>query len=298
MGDIINISSIHDYNDFLGIETLNPLVTFIDFREVKVLKHKRKYYGFYSIYLKEKIHGKLTYGRSQYDYQEGTLVFVAPGQVAGIDDGGETLNPEGYALLFHPDLLRGTSLARKMKEYTFFSYEVNEALHMSERERQTIFNCFAEIQEELHHTIDKHSRGILTSNIEVLLNHCLRFYDRQFATREVINRDVLTRFETLMLDYFNSDKPEQNGLPTVAWCADQLHFSANYFGDLIKKETGKSAIEYIHLAVINRVKVLLASTSKTVSEIAYEVGFQYPHHLSRVFKKVVGCTPNEFRNAM
>jgi transcriptional regulator len=169
---------------------------------------------------------------------------------------------------------------------------------MSERERQTIFNCFAEIQEELHHTIDKHSRGILTSNIEVLLNHCLRFYDRQFATREVINRDVLTRFETLMLDYFNSDKPEQNGLPTVAWCADQLHFSANYFGDLIKKETGKSAIEYIHLAVINRVKVLLASTSKTVSEIAYEVGFQYPHHLSRVFKKVVGCTPNEFRNAM
>lgn len=209
MGDIINISSIHDYNDFLGIETLNPLVTFIDFREVKVLKHKRKYYGFYGIYLKEKIHGKLTYGRSQYDYQEGTLVFVAPGQVAGIDDGGETLNPEGYALLFHPDLLRGTSLARKMKEYTFFSYEVNEALHMSERERQTIFNCFAEIQEELHHTIDKHSRGIITSNIEVLLNHCLRFYDRQFATREVINRDVLTRFETLMLDYFNSDKPEQ-----------------------------------------------------------------------------------------
>ena len=263
MNDIINISSIHDYNEFLGIETLNPLVTFIDFRKINILKHKRKYFGFYGIYLKEKIHGKLTYGRSQYDYQEGTLVFVAPGQVAGIDDGGETLNPEGYALLFHPDLLRGTSLAHKMKEYTFFSYEVNEALHMSERERQTIFNCFTEIQEELHHTIDKHSRNIITSNIEVLLNHCLRFYDRQFDTREAINRDVLTRFEALMLDYFNSDKPEQNGLPTVTWCADQLHFSANYFGDLIKKETGKSAIEYIHLAVINHVKELLASTSKT-----------------------------------
>ena len=178
MGDIININSIHDYNEFLGIETLNPLVTFIDFKDVKVLKHKKKLYGFYGIYLKEKIHGKLTYGRSRYDYQEGTLVFVAPGQVAGIDDGGETPNPEGYCLLFHPDLLRGTSLARKMKEYTFFSYEVNEALHMSERERQTIFNCFAEIQEELHHRIDKHSRSIITSNIEVLLNHCLRFYDR------------------------------------------------------------------------------------------------------------------------
>ena len=310
MGDIININSIHDYNEFLGIETLNPLVTFIDFKDVKVLKHKKKLYGFYGIYLKEKIHGKLTYGRSQYDYQEGTLVFVkekihgkltygrsqydyqegtlvfvAPGQVAGIDDGGETPNPEGYCLLFHPDLLRGTSLAKKMKEYTFFSYEVNEALHMSERERQTIFNCFTEIEEELHHRIDKHS-------------HCLRFYDRQFATREAINRDVLTRFEELMTGYFDSDKPEQIGLPSVAWCADQLHFSANYFGDLVKKETGKSAIEYIHLTVINRVKDLLASTNKTVSEIAYEVGFQYPHHLSRMFKKVAGCTPNEYRSAI
>ena len=295
MGDIINLNSIHDYNEFLGIETLNPLVTFIDFRQVKVLKHNRKCYGFYGIYLKEKIHGTLTYGRSQYDYQEGTLVFVAPGQVAGIDDGGETPNPEGYCLLFHPDLLRGTSLARKMKEYTFFSYEVNEALHMSERERQTIFKCYTEIEEEQHHSIDKHSRSIITSNIEVLLNHCLRFYDRQFATRETINRDVLTRFEELMTGYFDSDKPEQIGLPTVAWCADQLHFSANYFGDLIKKETGKSAIEYIHLTVINRVKDLLTSTNKTVSEIAYQVGFQYPHHLSRLFKKVVGCTPNEYR---
>ncbi len=295
MGDIININSIHDYNEFLGIETLNPLVTFIDFKNVKVLKHKKKYYGFYGIYLKGKVHGQLTYGRSRYDYEEGTLVFVAPGQVAGIDDGGETLNPEGYALLFHPDLLRGTSLARKIKEYTFFSYEVNEALHMSERERQTIFNCFTEIEEELHHNIDRHSRSIITSNIEVLLNHCLRFYDRQFVTREAINRDVLIRFEELMAKYFDSDKPEQIGLPTVAWCADQLHFSANYFGDLIKKETGKTAIEYIHLAVINRVKDLLASTDKTVSEIAYEVGFQYPHHLSRLFKKVAGCTPNEYR---
>ena len=297
MDDIINISSIHDYNEFLGIETLNPLVTFIDFRQVKVLKHKKKLYGFYGIYLKEKIHGELTYGRNRYDYQEGTLVFVAPGQVAGIGDGGETPNPEGYALLFHPDLLRGTSLARKMKEYTFFSYEVNEALHMSGRERQTIFNCFTEIQEELRHSIDKHSRSIITSNIEVLLNHCLRFYDRQFATREAINSDVLTRFEELLAGYFDSGKPEQIGLPTVAWCADQLHFSANYFGDLIKKETGKSVIEYIHLTVINRVKDLLASTGKTVSEIAYEVGFQYPHHLSRMFKKVAGCTPNEYRSA-
>ena len=186
-------------------------------------------------------------------------------------------------------------LGRKIKEYTFFSYEVNEALHMSERERLTVFSCFNEIEEELQHAIDKHSRSIIVSVIEVLLNHCLRFYDRQFATRAVINSDVLTRFEALLGSYFDSDKPEELGLPSVAWCADQLHFSANYFGDLVKKQTGKSAIEYIHLAIINRVKDLLLGTNKTVSEIAYEVGFQYPHHLSRLFKKVAGCTPNEYR---
>ena len=291
----MNLNSVRDYNDFLGLETLNPLVSFIDFSKVRVLKHRRKCGTFYAIFLKEKIHGQVVYGRGKYDYQEGTLVFVAPGQVAGIDDGGETVNPQGYALVFHPDLIRNTPLARKMKDYTFFSYEVNEALHMSERERQTVFNCFLEINEELQHAIDKHSRSIITANIEVLLNHCLRFYDRQFETRRIINHDVLTRFEALIANYFYSEAPQQIGLPTVGWCADKLHFSPNYFGDLIKKETGKTAIEYIHIATINRVKDLLAGTGKTVSEIAYEVGFQYPHHLSRLFKKITGVTPNEYR---
>ena len=295
MSDILYLNSISDYNDFLGLETLHPLISFIDFSKVKVLPHRRKSGSFYAIFLKESIHGPVTYGRGKYDYQEGTLVFVGPDQVAGIDDGGETLNPKGYALVFHPDLIRGTSLARKMKEYTFFSYEVNEALHMSDRERQTVFNCFSEIEEELQHTIDKHSRNIIVSNIEVLLNHCLRFYDRQFATRRASNKDVLARFESLLADYFESDNPQELGLPSVNWCADRLHFSPNYFGDLVKKETGKSAIEYIHLTVINRVKDLLMGTDKTVSEIAYEVGFQYPHHLSRMFKKVTGFTPNGYR---
>ena len=298
MSAILDLKSIDDYNKFLGLETLNPLVSFVDFSNVKVLPHRRKCFNFYGVFLKEKIHGPLAYGRGKYDYQEGTLVFIAPGQVGGIDDDGETLNPQGYALLFHPDLIRNTSLARKMKDYTFFSYEANEALHMSERERQTVFNCFYEIRDELQHAIDKHSRSIITANIEVLLNHCLRFYDRQFVTRKVVNKDVLVRFENLMADYFDSDKPQELGLPSVNWCADQLHFSPNYFGDLVKKETGKSAIEYIHFAIINRVKDLLLGTNKTVSEIAYEVGFQYPHLLSRMFKKVVGCTPNEYRSAI
>lgn len=295
MSEILDLKTINDYNKFLGLETLNPLVGFVDFSKVEVLPHRRKCFGFYAVFLKEKIHGTLTYGRSKYDYEEGTLVFVAPGQVAGIDDDGFTPRPQGYALLFHPDLFRGTAFARKMKEYTFFSYEVNEALHMSDRERQTIFNCFGEIQEELAHNIDRHSRSIILSNIEVMLNHCLRFYDRQFATREAINSDVLTRFEALLNGYFDSDRPERIGLPSVAWCADQLHFSPNYFGDLVKKQTGKSAIEYVHIAIIERVKDRLRETDKTVSEIAYEVGFQYPHHLSRLFKKMTGMTPNEYR---
>ena len=153
---------------------------------------------------------------------------------------------KGWALLFHPDLLLGTSLGRKMKDYSFFSYEANEALHMSGREREIVINCFQEIREELEHAIDKHSRSIITANIEVFLNHCVRFYDRQFITRKDVNKDILTRFEDLLNGYFESDAPVSYGLPSVAFCADKLNLSANYFGDLIKKETGKSAQDPIH----------------------------------------------------
>ena len=197
--------------------------------------------------------------------------------------------------MFHPDLLRGTSLGRRMADYSFFSYASNEALHMSEREHQIIINCFREIREELQHAIDKQSKQIITANIEVLLNHCVRFYDRQFVTREIVNKDLLTRFEELLRGYFTSDKPQSIGLPSVAWCADQLHLSANYFGDLVKKETGKSAQEYIQLTIIDRAKELLLNSNRSVSEIAYMLGFKYPHHLSRLFKKVTGVSPNEYR---
>ena len=295
MSELLDLKTIDDYNRFHGLETQHPLVSLADFSKMEKCPHHRMRLGFYAILLKEEIYGTLTYGRNKYDYEAGTLVFIAPGQVIGIDDGGYTPHPQGYGLFFHPDLTRGTSLAHKMKDYTFFSYEVNEALHMSERERQTVFNCFGEIEEELRHDIDKHSRSIIVSNIEVLLNNCLRFYDRQFATRSVINSDVLTRFRTLLNDYFNSDRPEEQGLPSVAWCADQLHFSANYFGDMVKMQTGKSAIECIHQAVIDKVKDLLLETDRTISEIAYETGFRYPQHMTRLFKKTVGCAPKEYR---
>lgn len=295
MGDIIKLNTIQEYNTLLGAETLHPLVSITDFSSLKSIQHCRKNFGFYCVFYKELQCGTLQYGRNQYDYQDGTLVFISPGQVAGVNDGGETVNPKGLALMFHPDLLYGTPLARRMKDYTFFSYESNEALHMSERERQIILNCFNEIKEELEHAIDKHTKQIIASNIETMLNHCIRFYERQFITREVANRDLLDNFERILNTYFASEKPQTNGLPSVGYCAEQMFLSPNYFGDLIKKETGKSAQEYIQLTVMEKVKELLAENNKTVSEIAYELGFKYPHHLSRVFKKVVGKTPNEYR---
>lgn len=295
MGTIKKLDTIQEYNLTYGVETLHPLISIVDFSTLESLPHGRKNFGFYAVFLKQLNCGELSYGRSTYDYQEGTLVFVAPGQVAGVDDDGVTLNPKGWALLFHPDLIRGTSLGRKMKDYSFFSYEANEALHTSERERQIIINCFEEIHEELQRGVDKHSKDIIASTIELMLNHCQRFYDRQFITRETLNKNILVRFENLLNDYFESDQPQLVGLPSVQYAADKLHLSANYFGDLIKKETGKSAQESIQLFVIEKVKERLYDNNKTISEVAYELGFKYPHHLSRMFKKIVGVSPNEYR---
>jgi len=293
----MNFDTIHDYNTYLGIETLHPLVCSIDCSELKKqFTQVRKRFGFYLIFLKDVKCGDLVYGRHTYDYQEGTLVFIAPGQVVGNDDTGELFELRGRALCFHPDLLRGTLLGQKMKEYTFFSYESNESLHMSERERHIIVNCFQDIKEELEHSIDKHSKSIITANIEVFLNHCLRFYDRQFITRENVNKDTLSCFEQLLNNYYESDKPQTIGLPSVQYFADELHLSANYFGDLIKKETGKSAQEYIQLKMIEKSKDKLYNPEKSINEIAYELGFKYPHHFSRMFKKIIGSSPSEYRS--
>lgn len=262
---------------------------------LKDIKHCCKEFGFYCIYYKNLECGTIQYGRSKYDYQEGTMLFIAPGQIAGINDGGATPSPRGYVLMFHPDLLYGTPLARRMKDYNFFSYDSNEALHMSEREKQIILNCFHEISAELEHAIDKHTKQIIASTIETMLNYCTRFYDRQFITREIPNRGILSRFEKTVHQWFESGKAREFGLPTVQMCASEACLSPNYFGDLIKKELGKTAQEYIRLYVIDRAKELIAENELNVSEIAYELGFKYPHHLTRVFKKVTGMTPNEYR---
>lgn len=237
----------------------------------------------------------MIYGRQRYDYQKGSVICLAPGQVIGIEDTGEEFQPQGYALCFHPDLIRGTNLGRSIKEYTFFSYEVNEALHLSERERHTFIDCLMNIQEELQHSIDRLSKRLIANHIELLLNYCLRFYERQFITRQNTNRDILTRFERFLNLYFADENAMQKGLPTVKYCAAELYLSPNYFGDLIKKETGKTALEYIQDKIIDIAKERLLLPDHSISEVAYQLGFQYPQHFTRVFKKATGMTPHEYR---
>lgn len=185
-------------------------------------------------------------------------------------------------------------LARAMKDYSFFSYDANEALHMSEKEKKIILGCIEEIKTELANNIDRHTKQIVTSYLGTMLNHCVRFYERQFITREVSNRGIMGKLETLLNDYFDNNRQEEQGLPSVQYCARELCLSPNYFGDLIKKETGNTATEYIQRFVIERAKILLAEGVLNISETAYELGFKYPHHLTRVFKKVTGRTPYEY----
>ena len=298
MDNIIRFETINDYNAFNNNETLHPLVSVVDLSKANPRQGSKMYFGFYTIFLKDVKCGDLTYGRHTYDYQEGTLVFLAPGQVAGVNSNGETYQPKGYALVFHPDLIYGTTLGKHISDYSFFSYAFHEALHLSERERKIVLDCFSKIEYELEHAIDTHSKKLIVSNIELFLNYCTRFYDRQFITRDNVHKGVLEKFEVLINDYFQSDKPQAIGLPSVAWCADELHLSAGYFGDLVKKETGRTAQEYIQSKVIDVAKEKIFDQSKSVSEIAYELGFKYPQHFSRLFKQRVGQSPNEYRGML
>lgn len=289
-------NTVTEYNAFNKNETKHPLVSVVDLSKADPRQGSRMYFGFYTIFLKDVKCGDLVYGRNTYDYQEGTLVFFAPGQVAGMNSNGETYQPKGYALVFHADLIHGTALGRHIQDYTFFGYQSSEALHLSERERKIVLDCFSKIEYELEHAIDKHSKRLIVSNIELFLDYCLRFYDRQFVTRDHVNGGVLEKFESLLNNYFHTDKPQTIGIPSVAYCADELNLSANYFGDLIKKETGKTAQEYIQKKIIELAKDKIFDPGKTVSQIAYELGFKYPQHFARLFKQRVGYSPVEFRS--
>ncbi|MBE9462168.1 helix-turn-helix domain-containing protein [Dyadobacter subterraneus] len=295
MEEIVKIRSVAQYNAIRGIMTKHPLVTVIDLSKAQPMPAKTFNFGLYAVGLKETDYGQLRYGRKHYDYQEGSLIFIAPGQVIGVQPGVEPFAPKGWVLLFHPDLINGTPLGKHIQDYSFFSYDVYEALHLSDKEKSIVIDCFLKIQYELDQNIDKHSKVLISSNIELLLNYCTRFYDRQFITRDMANKGILERFESLLKDYFSSDKPQNEGLPSVAFCAEALHLSPNYFGDLVKKETGTSALEYIQSKVIDVAKERLFDMNKSSSEIAYELGFKYPQHFTRLFKQKAGVTPNDYR---
>lgn len=293
--EMIVIDSVDRYNEIFGLETRHPLVSIIDLAKSTTWPTRAWFrYEVYALYLKNVKCGDIKYGRQYYDYQDGTIVCFAPGQITDLEM-LPNIQPNAHGILFHPDLIRGTALGQEIKKYSFFSYETNEALHISEEERQTVMDCLQKITTELEHSIDKHSRRLICANIGLLLDYCMRFYERQFDTRNGVNKDIIVRFEHLLNEYFEGDTPQNQGLPSVKYFADKVFLSANYFGDMVRKQTGKTVSEYIQDKMIELAKEQLMSSNKTMSQIAYEIGFQYPQHLSRMFKRIVGMTPNQFR---
>lgn len=300
MEKVVNINNISEFNAANNQKTLHQLVTVIDYSkanprdwgDVESIKFQ---YGLYSVILKDVVCGDMKYGRHYYDYQAGTLVFYAPGQFVSMENPKVVYQPMGFGLLFHSDFLIGTHLGKMIGQYKFFDYQTHEALHLSDDERQLILDIFDKIEFELKQPIDKHSKKLIASNIELFLDYCQRFYDRQFITRDVVHKGILEKFDIVLSEYFLSEKPHNLGVPTVSYCAEKLNLSANYFGDLIKKETGHTAKEFIQNKLIDTAKTKVYESEKTVNEIAYELGFKYPQHFSRLFKDKVGVSPSEYR---
>lgn len=296
MDDIFVLDSTEKYNDLYGLETRHPLVSVINLNEATREPGNIHFrYGLYAVYLKMVKNCEILYGRQPYDYQDGTIVCFAPGQSAQFIMTDDKPQKNVYGLLFHPDIIKGTPLGKEIRRYSFFSYSSNEALHISDEEKKTFMESLGIINRELEHAIDKHSRLLLSMHIQLLLEYCQRFYDRQFITREKVSRGAISRFETLLEEYFDGSNAEESGLPTVRYFADKLCLSANYFGDMVKKETGKTPQEFIQDKIIDLAKEKILGTEDTVSQIAYSLGFQYPQHLCRLFKQKVGCSPNKYR---
>ena len=297
MEDVIRIDSVGQYNDLFGLETPHPLVSVVDLSQAT--KSPTRFtlsYGVYAVFLKQVKCGDIRYGRQVYDYEDGTIVSFAPGQVIEVSL-TEGVNPTARGIVFHPDLIKGTSLGQEIKSYSFFSYNSTEALHLSDDEKCIILDCLAKIKMELERPIDRLSKRLIARNIQLLLDYCMRFYNRQFVTRTQSNQDVLTRFEALLDDYFRTGMVQTEGLPSVKYFAERVFLSPNYFGDLIKKSTGKTPQEYIQAKIIDTAKDFLLGTDKTISQIADDLGFQYSQHFNRLFKRNVGMSPNEYRKA-
>lgn len=282
-----------DYSRWVGHTDRHPLVSVIDYAEVSPVRHSLNNYSVYGIFFHDEAEIDLAYGCGKYDYKKGTVICVAPGQVGGKEDNGERVMLTGWALLFHPDLLHGTPLEKAIKNYSFFDYRVNEALHMTDEEHGILTSLMRQIRDELRGKRDELQDSIIVGYIELVLNFCQRFYNRQFITRKLDNSDMLMKFDRLLHDYFDGNMQLTLGLPTVQYCADKLCMSPNYFGDMIKKTTGDTAGNYIRQYIILRAKNELA-TGESIARVAYGLGFEYPQHLSRMFKKQTGITPTEY----
>lgn len=299
MNNFISINSISELHRMLGFEKpKHPAISFIPFSKMN-LPQDINFDGanteFYIISLKT-TKGHMKYGRNYYDFEEGTMIFTAPNQVLHPSSMvSDTVDTEGWSLFFHPDLIHNSDLGNKINEYSYFLYETDEALHLSDTEKSKILNCIDNIVEEYSQNIDQHSQELIVSNLELLLNYCKRFYDRQFYTRANQHKGVVLQIETLLKKHFSSNTSEKLGLPTVKHCAEQVNLSPNYLSDLLKKETGKNTKEHIDYFLIDRAKTLLLNSDLQISEIAYDLGFEYPKSFSKLFKKRVGITPKEYR---
>jgi AraC-like DNA-binding protein len=300
MSEIIQLQSIADLYKLFNLgSSQHPLVAVLDFSKVSehLNQNSKISPDFYSIMFKNYCKNNIKYGRKAIDFQDGNLICIAPNQTIEIDNEIEHReNMLGWGLFFHPDLIRATSLNDRLKSYNFFNYEVSEALHLSDKEKNILLECIQKIQSELQENIDVHSQYIIVSTIELLLNYCSRFYGRQMITRSQTNKSIITQIENILTKYFAATKLKEQGLPTVKFLADNVHLSPSYLSDLLKKETGKNAQEHIHFYLIEEAKNYLINTEKNINEIAYSLGFEYPQYFNKLFKQKTGNTPMEYRN--
>lgn len=300
MSELTKIKTVSQVHDFLGMERpKHPLISILKinnrFREMEI-EDIHYSMDLYQISFKSGNCGNLRYGRNTYDYEDGTLVFIGPKQTLQIEiDKESERNNDGWNLFFHPDLIRKSELGKKIDTYTFFSYNISEALHVSEEEKKSLEDILFKIEKEYSQNLDRHSQELIVSNLKLFLDYCTRYFDRQFYTRTNLNKDIVGDFEQLLKDYFNSGNPSLNGVPSVKYFSKELNLSPYYLSDLLKKEIGCNTQEYIHSYIIERAKTELLNSNDSVSQIAYELGFEYPRHFSKVFKNRTGMSPNEYR---
>ncbi|MCG9791873.1 helix-turn-helix domain-containing protein [Flavobacterium algicola] len=303
MKEIITINTVSELHDFFRIpKPKHPLVSVVRLaKELKDLEIDRFKYavGLYHISLKDTCPFTITnYGRNSYDYQEGSMVFMAPNQVMEFEKQNVNRDDTGWSIVFHPDLIRKSELGKKIEQYSFFGYASNEALHLSDEERKTVTEIAEKIEREYNGNIDAHSQTLIISNLELLLNYCVRFYDRQFFTRTNLNQDFVTQFEQVLKTYYQSNKQTELGIPSVHYCGEAMNMSPKYLSDLLRKETGQSTQDHIHQFIIEKAKNQLLNSSESASEIAYALGFEYPQYFSKMFKKKTAMSPNEYRQRL